>query len=169
MAGSLKPIAPVLGYAESASAVTATNSVQVGTQWGDDSGNMYVYVYNAGPVQISQGQFAVLATGVSGYSVTASSTTFMDNPIGVAKNATLTTATYGWLMYRGFTGISTENVSFTTAQAVMAGLNGNFQAATTAAGSFVTAALLGRAIVGVPTQTTCSTAANNNSVWINIA
>ena len=169
MSTFLTPISPVQGYGETPSSVTASNSVVVGTQWGDAAGNMYVYAYYAGTAQISQGQFAVLATNVSGYSVTASSTTFLDAPIGVARNATLTTGTYGWLMTRGFSGISTDSASFVTGQVLIAGLNGNFQAATTVAGSFVTASILGKALVSIPTQTTCSTAANKNSCWINIA
>lgn len=169
MATFLQPIAPVMGYNETPSNVTASNSVIVGTQWGDSNGNQYVYVYNAGTQQISQGQFAVLATNVSGYSVTASSTTFIDAPIGVARNATITTGAYGWLMYRGFSGISTDTASFVTGQVLIAGLNGNFQPATSVAGSFVTSPILGKALVSIATQLTCSTAGNANACWINIA
>jgi hypothetical protein len=156
----LQPVSPVMGAGEGPSSVTATPSVPLGTYWGDASGNQYVYVYNAGTQQISQGQFAVPATNASGYSVTASSVTFSDLAMGVARNATLTTATYGWLMYRGFSGLSTDtNASFTTGQAVILGSNGNFQPATTVAGSFVTAAIVGKTIQTVNTGVTFVNAA----------
>src|SRR6185436_13887586 len=100
MANFLTPVSPVLGAGESVSQVTATNTVLPGQMWGDTAGNQYVYVYNAGTAQIAQGQFAVLATNASGYSVTASSTALIDSPIGVARNATIAAASYGWLMYR---------------------------------------------------------------------
>ena len=84
---------------ESVSAVTATNSVDVGTvrQEGDEK---YIYVYNAGNSQISVGHGATVSA-VSGYSVTVSSSAG-DLCIGVVKHATLTTGTYGWLVTRGF-------------------------------------------------------------------
>ena len=72
----------------------------------------YVFVYNAGNSQISPTYGAVLSA-VSGYSVTVSSVTSVDFLIGVCKHATLTTATYGWLMTRGFCQVelSTNNES----------------------------------------------------------
>lgn len=86
---------------ESVSAVTATNSVELGTKRsiGDEE---YLYVYNAGNSQISKGVLACLAaTGVSGYSVSVSCVSG-DFAIGACVHATLTTATYGWLCTRGF-------------------------------------------------------------------
>ncbi len=62
----------------------------------------YVFVYNNGTTQISVGNGAV-CTATSNYSVTVSSITHTDYPIGVCKHATLTTGTYGWLMTNGFT------------------------------------------------------------------
>jgi hypothetical protein len=90
----------------SVSAVTATRGVndpEVGSvcQEGDET---YRYVYNNGNSQISIGQMAVLSA-VTGYSVTVSSTTMVDIPVGVCKHATLTTGTYGWLVTRGFTPV----------------------------------------------------------------
>lgn len=88
---------------ESVSAVTATPSVEVGTRRheGDEH---YVYVYNAGNSQISPG-YGTTVSGVSGYSVTVSTTTSIDLAIGFVKHATLTTGTYGWLVTQGFTPV----------------------------------------------------------------
>lgn len=85
------------------SQVTATlgaNDPEVGTvcREGDEE---YIFVYNNGNSQISVGNLAVV-TAVTGYSVTVSSTTMVDVPIGVCKHATLTTGTYGWLLRKGF-------------------------------------------------------------------
>ncbi len=85
------------------SQVTASlgaNDPEVGTviEEGDEK---YVFVYNNGNSQISVGHGAVISA-LTGYSVTVSSTTMIDHPVGVVKHATLTTATYGWLLVRGF-------------------------------------------------------------------
>lgn len=160
MSTFLQPISPVMGASESVSSVTLTNSVNPGTYWGDVSGNQYVYVFNAGTQQISQGQFAVPATNCSGYSVTVSSTTFVDLSMGIARNATISTAAYGWLIYRGYSGFSSDaNASFSTGQAIILGLNGNLQPATSAAGSFVTAPIVGKTIQSVNTGVTFVNAA----------
>ena len=74
----------------------------------------YVFVYNAGTTQISPGLGAVLSA-VTGYSVTVSSTTSVDFLVGVCKHATLTTATYGWLVTRGFTSVEMGGTSGTVA------------------------------------------------------
>tara|TARA_R110000868_G_scaffold9394_2_gene46912 strand:- start:2190 stop:2621 length:432 start_codon:yes stop_codon:yes gene_type:complete len=83
--------------------VTATlgkNDPEVGTRVAEGN-DEYILVYNNGTTQISVGQGAVV-TAVSGYSVTVSSIVGVDMPIGVCKHATLTTATYGYLLTRGF-------------------------------------------------------------------
>lgn len=144
---------------ETVSNVTLTNSVIPGMERKDDSGNRYVYVYNTSNSQISQGQFAVLATGVSGYSVTVTNVTLQDQAIGVARNATLTTASYGWLMTKGFTPISTDNVSGVTGQVLTLGALGNFQVLTAAAGSFTTSTIVGRLQSSVATGVTAANAA----------
>lgn len=91
---------------ESVSAVTATNSVEVGRERrvGDEH---YVYVYNAGNSQIPPSYGAVMSA-VTGYSVTISSTTSVDFLAGVVKHSTLTTGTYGWLMTKGFSAVEME-------------------------------------------------------------
>lgn len=89
-------------FFESVSAVTATNSVELGTtrQEGED---VYCYVYNAGGEDISQ-TYGCALSAVTGYSVTVSSLTNVDL-FGHVKNATLTTATYGWVLRRGFAAV----------------------------------------------------------------
>lgn len=86
------------------SQVTATlgpNDPQVG-QTAREGNAEYIFVYNAGNSQISPGYGAV-CSGVSGYSVTVSSVAANnDVPIGVCVHATLTTATYGFLLKKGF-------------------------------------------------------------------
>lgn len=147
MSTFLQPISPVMGAAESVSSVTLANSVNPGTYWGDSAGNQYVYVYNAGVQQISQGQCAVLSA-TSGYSVSVSSTATNDLAIGVARNATIATAAYGWLMYRGFSGFSADaNNSFVTGSILGLGAAGNFVAVS--AGSFATQPMIGKAVLSV--------------------
>jgi len=147
MATFLQPISPVMGSNETPSSVTATNTVIPGTLWGDSAGNQYVYVYNAGNSQISQGMGAVLS-GVSGYSVTVSSITGSDMMIGIAKNATLTTGTYGWLMYQGFSGfVAGANDSFSTGNIIAGGVDGTFSNKSSATG--FTGPVYGKAIFSV--------------------
>lgn len=77
-------------------------------------GNEYLYVYNAGSSQISVGRAAVLS-GVTGYSVTVSSTAYADHVVGVCYHSTLTTGTYGWLLTRGIgTIITSTSVALAT-------------------------------------------------------
>lgn len=144
---------------ESVSNVTLANSVIPGMVRCDDSGNQYVYAYNTSNSQISQGQFAVLATGVSGYSVSVTNVTLQDMAIGVARNATMATASYGWLMYRGFSPISTDGVSGVTGQVLALGALGNFQVLTAAAGSFSTSTIVGRLQSSVATGVTAANVA----------
>jgi hypothetical protein len=85
------------------SQVTATlgsNDPQVGDRC-EEGGNSYVFVYNNGTSQISPG-YGATVTAATGYSCTVSTITATDWVIGVCKNATITTNTYGWLVTRGF-------------------------------------------------------------------
>ena len=89
---------------ESVSNVTATNSVNLG-EVRFVGGDEYIYVYNAGTGTINVGQFAVLSAN-SGYSVSVSSITSFDFPIGFAKHAAIPAGSYGWLLARGFTSVN---------------------------------------------------------------
>ena len=74
----------------------------------------YVFVYNAGNSIIDKGMGCVVSA-VTGYSVTVSSTTSADFLVGVAKNKSLATAEYGWVMTRGFCAIEMITASGTVA------------------------------------------------------
>jgi hypothetical protein len=94
---------PIL-CSESVSAVTATPSVDIGTRR-FDSGREYVYIYNGGG-EVAPG-YVMIATGVSGYTCVATYAFGTSKPLamGVVRNATLTTGTYGWICTRGFTDL----------------------------------------------------------------
>jgi hypothetical protein len=75
----------------------------------------YIFVYNTGAdAQINPGECAVLS-GVTGYSVTVSSTSSTDIAVGVCKHATITTGAYGWLCKRGFAAVEMVATSGTVA------------------------------------------------------
>lgn len=67
----------------------------------------YIFVYNAGNSIIDKGMGAILS-GVTGYSVTVSSTTSVDFLVGVCKNASIATGKYGWLVTKGFVAVEME-------------------------------------------------------------
>lgn len=142
---------------ETVSNVTATNSVNPGeTRF--INGEEYLYVYNAGVQQISVGNFAVLSAN-SGYSVTVSSITQYDFPIGIVKHATITTGAYGWLMTRGFAKLQlAANASASTADVLYPAGQGLFAAA----GNAVSA---GCGIVLQPVAYAVSGAASGSSAF----
>lgn len=95
---TVRNVGPILF--EGVSAVTATPSVEVGTRRviGDEE---YIYVHNAGNSELHTGKLYT-ASAVTGYSVTVSTTTSVDLPLGICKHATIATGYYGWGMTRGF-------------------------------------------------------------------
>jgi hypothetical protein len=100
------------------------------------SGNEYVYVYNAAAnSKITTGQYAVLdANGgtsmSSGYSVTVTNASLAGWAVGVAQN-TFATGTYGWLMSKGISLVALDSgeVSMNAGVDVALGTNGGFVAA----------------------------------------
>lgn len=66
---------------------------------------VYLFVYNNGNSQILPGD-GVILSGVSGYSVTLSSTTSVDLLVGVVKHATIATGYYGYVCGRGFSTVN---------------------------------------------------------------
>lgn len=117
-------------FMESVSAVTATNSVDIGTRRVVD-GNDYVYVFNAGSSVISPGMPAVLNSFSSGYSVSASNAASQTGFfLGHCQHTTLPTATYGWLMTRGFANIvpDASAVSIATGTELALGVDGGYVA-----------------------------------------
>lgn len=138
---------------DSVSMVTATlgtHDPEVGTvvREGDEE---YIFVYNAGNSQISVGNGAVVSA-VTGYSVTVSSITHTDVPVGVCKHATLTTGTYGWLLRKGF-GPAVAGSSLVAGDLVCLGVDGKWVAklATTAYSQVVMPAVYGKCMVSAAT------------------
>jgi hypothetical protein len=131
---------------EPVSSVTATNSVELGTRIVID-GRQYCYVYNAGNSQAIPGN-GVVVTGVSGYSVTISSITNVDAPVGVVYHATLTTGTYGWVVVAGHTKIKMHaNSICTTGDLLSLGADGVFSAGALAGTSIVAPYVAGKAVL----------------------
>ena len=121
----------MMGCEESVSAVTATNSVSLGSMRIED-GKEFRYVFNAGTT-------AVVGKGViqsvnSNYTVTVSSAVG-DRCFGVVVNADLTTENYGWVQTRGKAHVSVvgDHASAATGKGLALGANGGFGAVTTGA------------------------------------
>lgn len=91
------------------------------------SGNeMYRFVYNGGGSQISTGQGCIM-TGVSGFSVTVSSTTSVDLLVGICKHATIAAGYYGYVVVNGITPVVlSANVSATAGKLLILAADGNF-------------------------------------------
>lgn len=132
--GTLDSISPI--NFESVSACTLTNSVDLGTRR-SLGGVDYIYVFNGSTAaQISQGMPAVLngtASLSSGYTVTvtnAASQTGHLKCVGVAHNATIPTAGFGWLATRGlvFCALDASAVSMNAGDALALGIDGGFVA-----------------------------------------
>lgn len=99
-------------YNEGVSAVTATPSVELGSRR-LEAGVDYVYAYNASTnEQITTGRGAKLASASTGYSadvaVAAPATFSASVLLGVCRNVTMTTGTYGWLATRGFLDVEAD-------------------------------------------------------------
>jgi len=127
---SLDSISPVLF--ESVSNVTATNSVELGTRVAKGLVK-YVYVYNGGNEQISQGECGFLspASMLSGMTVSVSNAAAQSRGlacVGVAHNATITTGAYGFLATRGpvLVALDTGAVSMNSSDILAAGVDGGF-------------------------------------------
>lgn len=84
-------------YMESISAVTATNSVELGSVrfW---DGEYYEYVYAVGLLAPGKG---AAYSGTSGNSVVATGIVSGEHCAGFCKHATIPTGSYGWLLKKG--------------------------------------------------------------------
>lgn len=108
-------IAPI--RTESVSAVTATNTVELGTRvW--DSGREYCYIYNGG-AELAKDLLCVM-TGTSGYTVAvtfATTITTAASPLvfGVARNGTIAAGSYGWVLTRGHCDLVSDGTYVITA------------------------------------------------------
>lgn len=100
------------------------------------SGNEYVYVYNAATNStIGTGKYCILdvnggTSATSGYSVSVTNASLAGWMAGVAQN-TINTGTYGWIMTKGVSLISTDSgeVSANAGVDLALGTNGGFVAA----------------------------------------
>jgi hypothetical protein len=117
---------------ESVSAVTATNSVELGTRV-TDGGVDYVYCYNAGAATIGQGKMGRLSPSSlsSGYSVVVSNPASQSGGhfvVGVAHNAAIAASSYGWLATRGvvLAALDGSEVSMNSGDIVVPGVDGGF-------------------------------------------
>ena len=117
-------VAPIL--MESVSNVTASPSHNLGDRIFINS-EEYVYCYNAGGSTCNVGNGVKFITGASGYSIAVTSLTDVFNPcVGVIKHAQLTTATYGWVMAKGFLNVVMVSAVTADFQMIGLGLDGKF-------------------------------------------
>lgn len=111
---------------ESVSNVTATPSHNLGDRILINS-EEYVYCFNAGGSTCTAGKAVKLITGASGYSIAVTSLTDIFNPcVGVVKHADLTTATYGWVMVKGFLNVTMVSAATGDYIGVGLGVDGKF-------------------------------------------
>ena len=162
---TLETISPV--YFESVSAVTTDPTVELGSRRTDESGNEYVYVYNAGQYEIWPGRIGYLGSSNSGYSITATNAA---SQVGIyaggIHHATLTTGAYGWLMTRGVCAVSpdTSEVSFDAGDYLTVGVNEGYVGMTGATVS--TGNRIGVCISSGVTQAGATFAADLGKAWI---
>lgn len=89
-------------FEESVSAVTATPSVQLGTErW--ENGRKYIYMYNKS-TSTANATYGVVFSASSGYSVTISSIGG-EGIAGVVREAQIGPHEYGWVMVKGHTNL----------------------------------------------------------------
>lgn len=137
------------GHFTSVSMTTATlgaNDPEIGTvrEEGDEK---YIFVYNSGNSQITVGAGAV-ATATTGYSLTVSSITHVDVPVGVCKHSTIATSAYGWLLQRGF-GPALAGSALVAGDLVCLGADGKWvpKLTTTAYSQVIMPAVFGKCMV----------------------
>ena len=111
-------------FTESVSAVTATNTVQLGAvRW--SGGSKYRYMYCDTGVAYP-GYGVQLTSGGSGYSI-ATTITLGDPCFGVVQNTTMTTATYGWVLVDGMAKVQTgANSSISAGRYLVLTASGTF-------------------------------------------
>lgn len=100
------------------SAITATrgsNDPELGLckVFEDEDKNEYIYAYNASNSEVPPGMLVQLNSAATNMSFTLTNTTNTGLSVGMVKNATFTTGTYGWLLKRGFGNIEMNATSGT--------------------------------------------------------
>ncbi len=120
-------------FFEPVSQTTLTNSVELGSRR-VYNGNEYVYIYNGGGASITSG-YGVCVSNCSGYTVTVSSVTQVNQFVGVCTEKTIATAYYGWILTRGFAQIVMgANNSAAVSDNMHAGTDGVFAVNSVATG-----------------------------------
>jgi hypothetical protein len=127
---------------ESVSAVTATNSVDLGTRR-IHGGEEYVYFYNNTGSSVTAGM-AMTVSGLSGYSLTRSTTAESDVAICFVKHAAVPAANYAWGLVRGIVQAQFTS-TMATGVPIQIGTDGAVMTYTTAAASFP-GAILGKVL-----------------------
>lgn len=110
---------------EGVSAVTATNSVQLGTTVHEE-GRDYIYVYNgtggATAETIDPGRVVMLMSGSTGYTVSLGTPTISTNTaaaaFGVVVHSTLLASSYGWVCQRGYVQVMKAGLAATSAPVI---------------------------------------------------
>lgn len=120
------------------SMVTATPVARLGTPRVED-GEHYVYCYNNTGSQVTQGA-ALVASGLSGWSFTRSSTAALDVPMVAVKHVAVPAAEYFWGLTRGSLKILSATIS--AGNCIQIGADGAFTSAP--GGSFSTGAICGK-------------------------
>ena len=87
-------------------------------------GEEYVYVHNASTQDVSVGH-AMVMSSLSGYSLTISSVTGVDEPMCVVKHATIVAGGFGWGLVRGVTQLALASTMATGIRATL-GTDGVF-------------------------------------------
>lgn len=129
-------VGPILE--ESVSAVTATNSVELGTRRIID-GDEYVYCYNNTGSLATAGAL-MIQSAVSGYSLTRSTTIVTDYPMVAVKNVEVPAGSYFWGLVRG--SVNLMSIAMSAGEALTTGADGNAKTMVTG----YTGPLIGRCI-----------------------
>lgn len=152
-------------YTESVSAVTATNSVSLGSQR-IENGKWYTYAYNAaaGTASVSYG---VIASANSGYSFQTGSN-LGDFLAGVVIHNDIPTAKYGWVQTKGPATIQMTTAGLSSPATLGGGValadSGQFTGVTATAGTAATGSTALGAKCGV--STTAMAAGASGLVWL---
>jgi hypothetical protein len=145
--GSFQGISPV-GF-ESVSNVTATPSVALGTRR-IHNGESYVYFYNSTGSNVTQGA-ALTTSGLSGYSLTRSTTAEVDAVMCFVKHADVPAANYAWGLTRGIVNCLIVS-AISAGKPVQVGTDGVVCSYVTLANSFI-GHMIGKAITSGASST----------------
>lgn len=150
---------------ESVSAVTATNSVQLGTvRW--FNGNVYRYIYNKSSSEAGVGKAMVYiganASASSGFSMTVSSVGGDYDLGGIVEHAAIPAGYYGWVLVNGVVAGCETSSGTTAGYNVALAADGRFRSRSATTGDLLPA-------VGVALTATAASSYGTFTVRINCA